>query len=122
MLRIYGLGLGYSQSFERLSVILPRVKIASFSAGLPVGPLYLGYSHIVMSSSVNKNNTNIYGIRWIGDRFTLHAGVKVQKDHRNATDSWIRGGIQRKLGSRIGVGYDFGQYRQSHSASLQIYL
>lgn len=119
---IYGLGVGYSESFERLSKALPKTRISNFAVGFPLGPLYLGYTYAVIRSSVNRTFANLYGIRFTSGGWTLHGGWKSQKDHRGAMDAWSSAGLRRQLGKRFGLGYEYGYYRYSHSAVLQIFL
>jgi hypothetical protein len=124
LVKFFFLGLGYSESHERLSDALPKNKIITMSAGLPLGPLYLGYSQITVKSSVNRSKANVLSARWTSPLWTLYGNAKLQKDHRGEPDSWIRAGLQRRFGKngRFGAGYEYGLYRYSHSAIFQFYL
>lgn len=124
LVKFFFVGLGYSQSFERLSNSLPKIKISTFSAGIPMGKFYVGYSNIIVKSAVNRTFANVYSMRWSNMRWTLFGSVKLQKDHRWQPAAWWRAGIQHRLGKkgRLGVGYEYGLYRYSHSAVLQIFL
>lgn len=124
LMKFFFLGLGYSQSFERLSSSLPKAKISTFSAGIPMGKLYVGYSNVTVKSSANRTFAHVYSMRWSNMKWTLFGALKTQKDHRWQPDTWWRGGIQHRLGrkGRIGVGYEYGLYRYSHSAILQLFL
>lgn len=119
---VFGLGLGYSHSFERISRTLPPINVSTIAAGLNFGAIYLGYSRIKTHSIVNDTYANVVGIRYTSLRWTFFTNAKLQKDHRGKPDTWIYAGALRKLGTRFGVGYEYGVYRYSHSALLQIYL
>ena len=122
LLRFFGLGIGYSENFEHISTLLPKTKISAFSIGMPLGPLYFGYSYITMVSSVNKTFANVYGMRWSSSGWLIYGNMKVQKDYRGGSDIWFRSGIIRHIGKRLGVGYENGLYRYSHSILVQLYL
>jgi hypothetical protein len=124
LMKFFFIGLGYSQSFERLSSSLPKATISNFSAGIPMGKFFVGYSNIIIKSSVNRTFANVYTAHWSNMRWTLFGSLKTQKDHRWQPDLWWRAGIQRRFGrkGRLGLGYEYGLYRYSHSAILQIFL
>jgi hypothetical protein len=122
LVKFFFLGLGYSESYERISEFLPNTRISTISAGLPLGPLYAGFSRVRLKSVVNKTYANVYSLRWNGPKWTFFGNAKIQRDHRGEPDRWIRGGLQRRIGKRLGLGYEYGLYRYSHSAILQIYL
>ncbi|MGE3261590.1 MAG: hypothetical protein AB7K68_07425 [Bacteriovoracia bacterium] len=122
LLRIFGIGLGYSESYERISTLLPKITVSTLAVGFPVGPFYLGYSRIAVSSSVARSFADVVGLRFTKAKWTLYGNMKFQRDHRGNPDTWHRFGIQRRLGTRFGVGYEYGLYRYSHSALLQLYL
>lgn len=122
LLRIYGLGLGFSNSYEHLSTSLPRVVVSTYSIGFGIIGFYLGYSYQRMQSDVNVTFANIASIRLPTPHWTFYAAVKWQKDQRGFPDSWTQAGVTRKLSRRFGVGYEYGEYRFSHSAILQLYL
>jgi hypothetical protein len=119
---LLGLGLGYSQSFERISRSLPAITVSTYSVGLNISFLYLGYYYIVLHSIVNETYANVAAIRLTSSRWTLFSNAKFQKDHRGTPNTWTYSGVLRKFGNRIGIGYEYGFYRYSHTAILQIYL
>jgi hypothetical protein len=122
LLRIYWLGLGFSNSYEHLSTALPRVVASRLSVGLGLGVFYLGFAHQRLHSDVNTTSANTISIRLPSPKWTLFAGHKWQLDQRGLPDSWEQAGVIRKLGRHFGIGYEYGEYRFSHSAILQLYL
>lgn len=120
--RIYGLGIGYSENYEKLSRLLPKTKISKFALGLQLWIFYVGYSYDVIDSSVNKTFANSVSARLSAGRWTVHGALKTQKDHRGATDTWANAGLQKRFGKLIGAGYEYGFYRYSHSAVVQLYF
>lgn len=122
VLTIFGLGFGYSINFDRLSKDLPPMNISVYSVGFLLRTIYFGYSHSTIHSSVNDTSSNALIMRVPLRKWTLYGGWKFQKDHRGVDDNWHRGGIQRRIGKRLGLGYEYGYYRHSHSALMQVYL
>jgi len=120
--RIFGLGLGYAENYERLSRQLPSTRISTFAAGFHLGPLYFGYTYNTIRSSVNRTFANSYSMRLNLGKLIFHGAVKTQKDHRGAPDSWENAGLLWRMGTRIGAGYEYGLYRHSHSGVLHLYL
>jgi hypothetical protein len=120
--KIYFIGIGYSQSFERLSIALPRPRVDLLSGGLFIRSFYLGYSLQTVKSNTTKTNAKIYIFSWDHPKWSLLLGVKNYLDHRGIEQNWMLGKINRKLSNRIGVGYIYGLYPLSHSLSLQIFL
>ncbi len=122
VMRIYNLGIGYSENRDQLATDLPRTRISVFSAGLFIRRIYLGYSYSVIRSSLNRTFSNFVGMKIFSAKWTIHGGWKFQKDHRGAPDDWYRAGLQRKIGKRFSLGYEYGYYRYSHSASMQFFF
>ena len=119
--RLGVVGMGYSKSYEKIYATLPQIAISVLGAGMQLGVLYLGYSHIELSSAAGSSRANLYGLRFDLQQWTLYGNIKAQQDHRGAPDNWVRAGLQRRF-RRLGLGYDYGLYRHSHSAVLQFYL
>jgi hypothetical protein len=63
VVRLWRLGVGYSENYERLSEQLPSNRISVFSAGIFLGPVYANYAHTVMRSSLNRTFTNSVALR-----------------------------------------------------------
>lgn len=122
VLRLLDIRLGYSRSFDRISTLLPKARVDVASIGLDLGAFYLGYSYVLTRTIVNRTHANNYLLRLDSGRWVIFGAVKLQKDHRGDSFTWPTAGIQRKLGSRLGVGYVYGLYRYSHSALLQFYF
>lgn len=122
LLKVHGLAVGFSQSYEKLSNLLPRVTVSDISVGIPYGPFYFGYSHFILSSSADRTTANVFALRFTKNRWTLFGNLKTQLDHRGEPDAWHRAGIQRRIGKRFGLGYEYGLYRYSHSLILQLFL
>lgn len=122
VMRLGPLGAGYSENFERIARDLPRNRISVFSAGIFLGQVYASYSHALMRSPLNRTFTHTVGLRLPFKRWVAHGGWKWQRDHRGEKDNWHRAGLQRKLGKRFALGYEYGYYRYSHSLGLQVFL
>lgn len=121
LMMLFGIGLGYSQSYEHLSALLPRNIIHTGSAGFHLGKIYLGYTYSEIRSRVKRSFANTGSLRLSLGKWILHGAAKFQKDHRGASDSWHRAGIQRRFGA-LGLGYEYGTYRYSHGAVVQLYF
>jgi hypothetical protein len=76
----------------------------------------------VVKSSVNRTFANKYSLRIAHGPWITYGGFKAQKDHRGAPDEWVQAGIQRRLGRHLGIGYEYGRYRYSHSGILQLFF
>lgn len=122
VMRIYGFGFGYSVSSDRLASNMPKTQISVFSAGLFVKRAYAGYSNSIMKSAANRTFSNSVSLRVPYGKWLFYGGWKFQKDHRGAPDDWYEGGLQRQLGKRATIGYEYGYYRYSHSVYLQMFL
>lgn len=124
LMKFYFLGLGYAQSFDQLSPSLPKTKIHTYAAAIPIGKFFLGYTYQVLKSSVNETYANTYSLRFSPKNWNFYGALKKQKDHRGHPDNWIRAGLQHRFGKKgtFGLGYEYGQYRYSHSMILQWYL
>jgi hypothetical protein len=122
VMRLGPLGAGYSENYERIARDLPRNRISVLSAGIFFGQVYASYSYSVIRSSLNRTFANTGGLRVPLGRWVAHGGWKFQKDHRGQKDDWHRAGLQRKLGKRFALGYEYGYYRYSHSLALQLFL
>jgi hypothetical protein len=120
--RISLLGIGYSESFERIAHYLPRIRVSIFASGLQLGQFYLGYSRSRVRSEAGSTFSSLYGLRFLPGKWTFHGGLKLQRDHRGSRDAWFRGGITRQLGRRFSAGYEYGIYRHSHSGALRAFF
>jgi hypothetical protein len=122
LVRISKLVLGYSENFEHLSLSLPRSRISVLSGGIFIGRNYFGYSYSTMSSSLKRTHSQNVTMAIPIGKWSAHGGWKFQRDHRGRNDNWYRAGLLRKLSRRFSLGYEYGYYRNSHSALLQIFL
>lgn len=122
VIKLWALGVGYAESFEHLSRPLPATRVKSLTVGFFLGPAYFSYARSDIVSSVNRTNSHSVGMRLSLRKWTAHGGWKTQRDHRGKPDEWYRGGLHRRLGKRLSLGYEYGYYRHSHSASLQVFL
>lgn len=122
VMRIFSLGVGYSENYEQLSVDLPRNRISIFSSGIFLGRVFLGYSYSTIRSSLNRTYSNSAFVRVPFAKWVAHGGLKFQKDHRGQQDHWHRAGLLRKLGKHFSLGYEYGYYRYSHSLLMQVFF
>lgn len=122
VVRLYFLGLGFSRSFERLTVAIPRPTIDQFSSGLYLGPIFLGYSNQTIKSVLGKTYSNTYTLHWQISETSLYLARKTYKDYRELPQTWDTFKISSWVSKHLSLGYQYGLYQNSHSASLQLSL
>ncbi|RZA07363.1 MAG: hypothetical protein EOP11_07905 [Proteobacteria bacterium] len=122
VMRVFGLGLGYSENFERLSRDLPRARISVASAGFFIRRIYLGYSYSWVRSTLNSTSAQALSLRIPFGAWVAYGGVKFQRGINGDPDQWHRAGLLRKLNKHVNLGYEYGYYRLSHSVVLQLFL
>ena len=122
LVRIFHLGIGYSENFTKLANDLPRLRVSVGSVGLYFRRTYLSYSYTRVQSSLNRTHSKAVGILFPCDDWAIYGGWKWQDDRQGGRDDWFRGGLLWSLAPRVRLGYDYGYYRFAHSAILQIFL
>lgn len=122
IVRLYFLGIGYSRSFERLTVAIPRPTIDQFSSGLYLGPIFLGYSNQTIKSVLGKTYSSTYTFHWQISETSIYLARKNFKDYRELPQIWDTIKLSTWVSKHIGIGYQYGLYPDSHSASVQVSL
>jgi hypothetical protein len=120
--QLYFLGLGYSQSFERISISLPRPRVDLLSVGIFLRNIYLGHSQQTVKSLAGKTRVKYYLLSYEHPKWALLLGVKNYIDHRGIEQNWPLAKLNRKIGQRFGVSYIYGLFPFSHSVGLQLFL
>jgi len=119
---ILGLNLGYSYLKENLSGLLPQIVSNTFSVGLQEGPLYVGYSATAFSITTPLPSSSMFSVRWANDSWSLFASYKKYGDYYQNSHTWTSASAHLNFGKHLALGYVYGLYPGSHSASSQFYF
>ena len=117
------LSMGFSQNSEVILTGMPAAQTQTLSAGITAGGFYAGYSHMDFNIATYKQPTiNFFSVRWASARWAFYAAAKNDIDENLTQKTYKTANLQFHANSSLVLGYVYGLYPGSHSASFQFYF
>ncbi|MGZ3652240.1 MAG: hypothetical protein ACXWR1_01255 [Bdellovibrionota bacterium] len=115
------LNFGYAFLRDNFAAALPVINTNSLNLGYQLGKIFLGYSHSIHNIGT-KLSSNLFSLRWSGDVFNGFLAYKSTEDYFKAHHGLFSASAHLNLSEHWSLGYIYGLYPGSNSASLQLFL